>query len=189
MTPSVSIVTPTYNRARLLPRAWASLIGQSEQGFEWIVVDDGSTDNTRDVVEGFNDPRIRYVWQENQGVNGARNRGDREVRAEYIIYLDSDDELLHATILAEMLAEIRATPAEVAWVSFTVVDGERNPGLSHVPADRLETGYLDHVCEQTIWGSFSRSTVGTPRGSRLGPGTTAWRRCGIGRFSDIDRRC
>lgn len=154
MNAAVSIITPTYNRAHLLPRVWASLLKQTEERFQWIIVDDGSTDSTREVVQDFNDSRITYVWQENQGVNGARNRGEQEISGDYVIYLDSDDELLKQTTLQEMLAEIQATRPEIAWVAFTVVDSEGHAGLYHLPADRLETGYIDHVCEQKIWGEF-----------------------------------
>ena len=83
MHPVVSIVTPTYNRAHLLPRVWASLVRQTETNFEWIVVDDGSSDDTREVVLWFNDPCIHYVHQENRGAIEARNRGDSKVRADY----------------------------------------------------------------------------------------------------------
>jgi len=154
MNAAVSIITPTYNRAHLLPRVWASLLKQTEKRFQWIIVDDGSTDSTREVVQEFNDPRITYVWQENKGVNGARNRGEQEIQADYVIYLDSDDELLHETTLQVMLAEIQASRPEIAWVAFTVVDSEGRGGLYYLPAERLETNYLDHVCEQKIWGEF-----------------------------------
>ena len=154
MIPTVSIITPTYNRAHLLPRVWQSLSKQTEQAFQWIVVDDGSTDDTRKVVHGFDDARITYVWQENQGVNGARNRGEKEIDANFVIFLDSDDELLKETTLEEMLAEICASRPEIAWVAFTVIDGEGKQGLYHLPAERVESSYIDHVCEQRFWGEF-----------------------------------
>ena len=154
MIPAVSIVTPTYNRAHLLPRVWASISRQTETNFEWIVVDDGSTDDARQVVMGFQDSRIRYFFQKNKGVNHARNRGDAEILADYVIYLDSDDELLSETTLAEMLTEIRAARPEIASVAFTVVDDEGRPCSSCLPASRVETSYVDHVCEQTIQGEF-----------------------------------
>jgi hypothetical protein len=154
MNSAVSIITPTYNRAQLLPRVWASLLKQTERQFQWIVVDDGSTDNTREVVQDFNDPRITYIWQENQGVNGARNRGEQEISAEYVIYLDSDDELYNESTLREMLKEIRATRPEIAWVAFTVVDSEGRSDYNLLTADRLETSYIDHACEQKIRGEF-----------------------------------
>ncbi len=154
LKPVVSIVTPTWNRAQLLPRVWASLQSQTEQNFEWIVVDDGSTDNTRETVAGFADSRIRYLWQENAGVNGARNRGDREIQAEYVVYLDSDDEFYGPDTLSMMLAEIRATRPEIGWVAFTVVDEDGNRCQCKLDADRLEVGYLDQVCEQVFHGEF-----------------------------------
>ena len=156
MTPAVSIVTPTYNRANLLPRTWASIARQTETSFEWIVVDDGSTDDTRRVVRAFNDPRIHYVYQHNRGVNEARNRGDLEVRGDYVVYLDSDDELLNEATLADMLSEIRAARPEIAWVAFTVVDQEGRTGHSHVPAERIEANYIDTVCEHVFRGEFIR---------------------------------
>ena len=154
MNPAVSIITPTYNRAHLLPRVWHSLLCQSMRNFQWIVVDDGSTDNTTNIVEEFADLRITYIWQHNSGVNVARNHGHQKVLADFIIYLDSDDELLNESTLAEMLDEIRGTRPEIAWVAFTVVDNEGNHDLYHLSADRLEAGYLDHICGQKLWGEF-----------------------------------
>ncbi|MBO9480321.1 glycosyltransferase family 2 protein [Salinisphaera sp. G21_0] len=154
MKPAVSIITPTYNRGHLLPRVWQSLRQQTESHFQWIIVDDGSTDDTRQVVEDFADPRITYIWQNNTGVNGARNRGDKEIQADYVIYLDSDDELFRESTLQEMLTEIQGTRPDIAWVAFTVVDSEGKAHLYHLPADRLETHYLDHVCEQKLRGEF-----------------------------------
>jgi cellulose synthase/poly-beta-1,6-N-acetylglucosamine synthase-like glycosyltransferase len=67
-TPTVSVIIPTYNRAHLVGRAIRSVLNQTFQDFEIIVVDDGSTDNTEEVVKGFNDPRIRYIrHEENRG--------------------------------------------------------------------------------------------------------------------------
>ncbi|HIG49027.1 MAG TPA: glycosyltransferase family 2 protein, partial [candidate division Zixibacteria bacterium] len=71
---SISVIIPTFNRASLLPRALHSVLNQTRSPDEIIVVDDGSTDNTRDqIADQF--PQIHYVYQENQGVSAARNRG------------------------------------------------------------------------------------------------------------------
>jgi glycosyltransferase involved in cell wall biosynthesis len=153
MMPNVSIITPTYNRAHLLPRAWNSLRSQTEQNFQWIIVDDGSSDNTRKVVDDFNDQRIKYVYQSNTGMHGARNRGEREIKAEFVIYLDSDDEFFDAGSLEDMLHEIKATRPEIAWVSFTCVD-EYGQKVPYLEVDRMEAGYIDHVCEQKFQGEF-----------------------------------
>jgi len=93
--PTVSVIIPTYNRAHLVGRAIRSVLNQTYQDFEIIVVDDGSTDNTEEVVKGFNDDRIRYIrHDENRGGAAARNTGIKAAQGEYIAFLDSDDEWL-----------------------------------------------------------------------------------------------
>jgi glycosyltransferase involved in cell wall biosynthesis len=86
----VSVVIPTYNRYRLLRRAIASLQAQSFAPKEIIVVDDGSSDETAQIQQDF--PEIIYIYQTNQGVSAARNRGIQEASSEWIAFLDSDDE-------------------------------------------------------------------------------------------------
>lgn len=85
-----SVIMPTYNRARFIVRAIESVLSQTCQDFEIIVVDDGSTDDTEAVLRPYVD-RIRYVRQSNQGSAAARNRGIRESHGQYIAFLDSDD--------------------------------------------------------------------------------------------------
>ena len=88
----VSVVIPTYNRGHLIHRALCSAIADIEGDDEIIIVDDGSSDGTEDVVRKFEDPRIRYIRQANLGAGAARNRGTSEARHELVAYLDSDDE-------------------------------------------------------------------------------------------------
>src|SRR4051812_13032545 len=89
----VSVVIPTYNRAYILGRALDSLLAQTYRNLDIIVVDDGSTDGTRDLIaeKYSHDSRIRYVYQDNQGVSAARNSGLRLMRGDYVALLDSDD--------------------------------------------------------------------------------------------------
>lgn len=90
--PLVSIITPTFNRADFLVLAAQTVISQTHPGFEWIIVDDGSTDDTYARMEALlGDDRIRYIYQENSGQNNARNRALDEARGEFICFLDSDD--------------------------------------------------------------------------------------------------
>ncbi len=94
-SPQVSVVIPTYNRAALLPRAIRSVLSQTFPDIECIVVDDGSTDHTAALVEGFQDPRLRFLrLSVNRGVGHARNVGIQSARGELIAFLDSDDEWL-----------------------------------------------------------------------------------------------
>ncbi len=90
-TPLVSVVIPTYNRAGLLTEAVESVIAQTFQDWELIVVDDGSTDSTKERIARFDDTRIRYLGQDNRGVSHARNRGAEMARGAWIAFLDSDD--------------------------------------------------------------------------------------------------
>lgn len=90
--PAISIVIPLYNKASHIRRAVQSVIDQTFQGFELIVVDDGSTDHGADIVRAMTDPRIRVVDQANAGVSAARNRGIGESQTEIIAFLDADDE-------------------------------------------------------------------------------------------------
>lgn len=92
MEPFLSIIIPAYNRGYILQRAIDSVLNQSFYNFEVIVVDDGSTDDTQDVLSQYiKDKRVRYLWQENKGVSAARNFGVAHAGGDYIILLDSDD--------------------------------------------------------------------------------------------------
>src|SRR5215471_20650978 len=91
----VSVIVPTYNRAARLRTCLQSVIDGGESCAEVIVVDDGSEDDTREVVKGFG-PAVRYVYQSNRGPSAARNAGVRLARGRYIAFLDSDDRLLPA---------------------------------------------------------------------------------------------
>lgn len=93
----VSIITPTYNREKLLRKAYESLINQSDNSFEWIIVDDGSKDNTKQEVQKFIDENkidIKYIEKENGGKHTAVNKGVENVTGELILILDSDDILM-----------------------------------------------------------------------------------------------
>jgi len=93
----ISIIIPTYNRANLLPRAIKSVLNQTFKNFELIIVDDGSIDNTEQVVRNFQkeDTRIRYIWQENSGAPAKpKNTGIKNAKGKFIAFLDSDDEWL-----------------------------------------------------------------------------------------------
>lgn len=86
-----SVVIPAFNRAHSLKRCIESVLNQTEQRFEIIVVDDGSIDNTKFVVESIDDTRVRYIHQINGGGSKARNKGIDSALGKYIAFLDSDD--------------------------------------------------------------------------------------------------
>jgi glycosyltransferase involved in cell wall biosynthesis len=132
----VSIIVPTYNRAQFLPDLLRSVSSQTYRPIEFIVVDDGSTDKTADVVESFSQEvgsddelGVHYFYQSNRGAPTARNRGLIESHGEFVQFLDSDD-LLHPQKLEVHFRLLKRIPeADFAWShigSFT--DGER-PGF------------------------------------------------------------
>lgn len=115
----ITVFTPTYNRAKLLPRLYESLCRQTYRDFEWVVVDDGSVDDTHYVVESFmngndnengnNNFPIRYFYQENGGKHRAINRGVQEAKGELFLILDSDDSIPEGAIerIASVYQQIR----------------------------------------------------------------------------------
>ncbi len=95
MIPKVSVIIPTHNRAQMLKRAVDSVLAQTYQDFEVIVVSDGSTDNTDEVVSSYIDPRIVYSKHgKSRGASAARNTGIRASRGKFVAFLDDDDEWL-----------------------------------------------------------------------------------------------
>ena len=93
-TPLISILTPSYNRANYIESVITSALEQDYPNFEIVIVDDGSTDNTADLIKNFDDQRIKFVAKEHSGAPSTRNRCIEEAAGEYVLWLDSDDELL-----------------------------------------------------------------------------------------------
>jgi len=112
---NVSVITPTYNRKNLLKRALHSVINQTFVPQEIIVVDDGSSDGTKDwVSERF--PYVRYIYQDNSGVSSARNAGIKEAKGSWIAFLDSDDEWMPDKLEKQ---ERAINDSKEAWLCHT----------------------------------------------------------------------
>ena len=123
MTPlSVSVIIPTFNRARMIGGAIESVLTQTQPGVEVIVVDDGSTDATAEELKRFGD-RIAVIRQDNTGVSSARNAGIRAARAQWVAFLDSDDHW-QPRKLQRQLECVRKFDAGVCFTRCVADDGE-----------------------------------------------------------------
>lgn len=123
--PAVSVIIPNYNHARFVAQAIESALAQTYHDYEIIVIDDGSTDNSREVVAPFMD-RVRYVWQPNQGLSAARNTGVRESRGRYVAPLDADD-VWFPNYLATMAPVLDGDPsAGAAYSGWRYIDANGN---------------------------------------------------------------
>lgn len=90
--PVFSVIMPTYNRETILSRTIRSVLSQTFDSYEFLIIDDGSQDNTKKIVQGFTDSRIIYLYKENGGQNSAINEGLKIARGTYVAFIDSDDE-------------------------------------------------------------------------------------------------
>ncbi len=145
--PIVSVIIPAYNQASYLGAAIRSVLEQSHQDFELIVVDDGSTDETASVCGQFDDARIRYLYQDNAGLSAARNTGLHCCQGAYITFLDADDLFLPGK-LRLLLDTMEADPSLglVAGQAIPIDEDGRQIGKVFDQAPLGERTYLpDHA--------------------------------------------
>ena len=182
MVPSVSVVIPLYNKGPHIARALNSVLAQTFQDVEVIVVDDGSTDDGAAVVRGFDDPRIRLIQQENQGVSAARNRGIEAARAELVAFLDADDEWMAGHLEVLLRLQGRYPEAGAYGTAYLVKEKGSKARVASfsddVPREPWE-GLLPSYFKAAALGAqpISASTVAIPRGILKEMGgfhTTAW---------------
>ena len=165
--PEVSVVIPLFNKGRYIARAINSVLAQTFQDFEVIVVDDGSTDDGAVVVKGFDDPRIQLIQQENRGVSAARNRGIEAARAELVAFLDADDEWLpdHLETLVRLC---KMCPEAGAYTTAYLVkypDSRlKTPNYHAIPGKPWE-GLIPSYFKSAAFGASPASTtvVGIPK--------------------------
>ena len=158
--PTVSVVIPAYNRAHIVGRAVRSVLNQTYQGFELIVVDDGSADDTGGAVKAFKDGRLRYLRHEkNRGAAAARNRGIGAARGRYVAFLDSDDEWLPEKLAKEVAVFQASGPAVGLVYCGKALLNEESDRILKV---RMPTSQGDVYEKLLAWdfiGSSSRVTV------------------------------
>jgi glycosyltransferase involved in cell wall biosynthesis len=163
MSPDVSVIIPTYNRRRFLEQAIQSCFdGNDVLDVEVVVVDDGSTDGTRDWLRRLNDERVRPFFQEHQGAQVARNRGMKEARGYAIKFLDDDDYLMPGA-LAKQYRVLNSNGVDVCYGNYQVYSEEENEVASCVRNDdysRLFEGIASAGIKRTpIIFLFRRSAI------------------------------
>jgi glycosyltransferase involved in cell wall biosynthesis len=143
--PIFSIITPTHNRCESLRRAIASVQAQTLGDYEYLVVDDASTDGTEPMMRQLTDPRIRYLRLDQwQGANPARNLGIQEARSEWLTFLDSDDEYVPQRL--ELLAGVRQSRPELQLILSSFLTMKRDqPTMSANPELYLDGDELEQV--------------------------------------------
>ena len=135
--PTVSAIIPTYNRAGLLGRAIRSVLAQTFQDWELLVVDDASEDHTKQVVLDFQDPRIRYLLRDTNGGGGAaRNTGIRAARGQYLAYLDSDNEMLPKRLEEQLQVFKNSRLTELGVVTCGILLVDLEPPKVNLPLVR-----------------------------------------------------
>jgi tetratricopeptide (TPR) repeat protein len=144
----VSVIIPAYNQAPYLSKSIQSVLDQTCQDFEIMVVDDGSTDDTAAVVQSFHDDRIHYIYQENRGLSAARNTGIDNSTAEYITYLDSDDLFLPMKI--ELLGGVLDQDPDIGFLAGQAV-----------PIDELEKP-VGKIFDAPMPGDLNQLLLGNP---------------------------
>ena len=157
----VSVIIPTYNRAYCIVRSLESVLGQTCQDFEIVIVDDDSTDSTRDVLEPYLvDPRIRYIKHvENRGGLAARITGIRKAAGHHVVFLDSDDELLPDS-LEVRLSALRKSGVDRAIVYWDVILAANDKKTEH-QFKRLHGYSYAYLLKELSLCSFSAMMVTT----------------------------
>jgi len=183
----VSVVVPLYNKAAYIARALDSVLAQTHRDWEIIVVDDGSTDGGPEIVKKYTDPRIRLLSQENSGPSRARNRGVAEARAEWVSFLDADDEW-HETFLERTTAIAQADPS-VSVVFTNLRDATTNDTflpkaagvqfISDYPSFQSGNRFVGIVTSATLIKKQALIDAGGfPEGVRFGEDLDTWVRLG-----------
>lgn len=158
MKEMVSIIIPTYNREKVIGRAIQSILHQTYEYYEILIIDDASTDHTQEVVEQIADDRIRYIrLEQNKGAAHARNVGINESRYDYIAFLDSDDEWLPAKLELQMCKMLESTE-EVGFIYCRMGGGQCEEDENFVcppwelPAEILEGNMFQRLLIHNVIG-------------------------------------
>lgn len=157
--PLISAIIPTYNYAPFLKDAITSVLEQSIRDLELIVIDDGSTDDTAEVVETIRDQRLFYHFQDHQGISVARNAGIRLSSGKYIAFLDADDIWIPQKSALQIQVLEKNPCIGLVYGSYMLVDSSRKPLITR-EAEIVTADWLEKlICGNYVAGSASTSMV------------------------------
>lgn len=149
----ISIVVPVYNVEKYLKKSIESILNQTYQNIEILLVDDGSTDSSGKICESFSkvDPRIRVFHKENGGLSDARNFGIEQMKGQYVAFIDSDD-YISKDYVWKLYSSIKNNDSEVSICSFLLVDekGEK------IKDELLDSGKICLTGQQILKSINSR---------------------------------
>lgn len=192
--PKISVVIPLYNKENQIRKTLNSVLSQTFNDFEILIIDDGSTDKSKEVVQSILDSRIRFISQENMGVSIARNHGIQEAKGEYIAFLDADDEWLPDYLETQFKMTGNYPDCDVFACNYSFKDRSGNLKKTilnkiHLDAD---IGILDNYFEVAscsnppLWTSAVmvrkqaiNSIGGFPKGIKSGEDLLTWARLAI----------
>ena len=146
----ISVIMPVFNEEKYIRKAIESVLAQTFSDFEVIVVDDGSTDNTSQIIRNFNDNRIRLISQSNQGPGASRNNGLEVASGDYVMFLDGDD-FYAENALQTAYEEVTSNDADISIFQIIKYDGERYSenswfNLDNFPEDFENRVFSPHEC-------------------------------------------
>lgn len=138
----VSIITPVYNTKKYLKGTIESVLNQTYENIEFIIINDGSTDGSDKVIESFKDKRIKYINQKNMGIGKARNNGLKIMTGDYVCFLDSDDQM-EKNAIEVMVKKFEKNKCDMLITNYTEYF-EPTKETNKVEFEKLEGGLFDH---------------------------------------------
>lgn len=161
MSIKVSVIIPTYNRAEFISDAIESVLNQTFEDYEIIIVDDGSTDNTKQIVQSYTS-KVKYYYQEQSGVSSARNYGIKAATGEYIAFLDSDDQFLPQKL--EKQVEVLENNPRIGIVYSPHIIWHPESDEKKVSRTRFLSGFQPRkMLDMCMSGPFTVPTVMIPK--------------------------
>ena len=169
MKPLVSAIIPTYNRAEFVVEAVDSVLNQTYEDIETIVIDDGSTDNTREVLKEYGE-RITYVYQKRAERSKARNEGFRHSMGNYVAFLDSDDAWASEKIKQQVQVLNENPEVGIVYTDVQFIDTSGNPYIGELCWDtpQRQVLYEDLMTHNVITGSLSSVIISRNALDRVG---------------------